>query len=96
MSTTESVAKKGGGFLLERPAPEEIFTPEDINEEQKMIAKTTEDFVKEKVWPVLEEIENHNFDHTVRLLKQAGELGLLGADVPEEYGGFGLAKSPPP
>ncbi len=42
MSTTESVAKKGGGFLLERPAPEEIFTPEDINEEQKMIAKTTE------------------------------------------------------
>lgn len=92
MSTTESVAKKGGGFLLERPAPEEIFTPEDINEEQKMIAKTTEDFVKEKVWPVLEEIENHNFDHTVRLLKQAGELGLLGADVPEEYGGFGLDK----
>lgn len=92
MSTTESVAKKGGGFLLERPAPEEIFTPEDINEEQKMIAKTTEDFVKEQVWPVLEEIENHNFDHTVRLLKQAGELGLLGADVPEEYGGFGLDK----
>lgn len=92
MSTTESVAKKGGGFLLERLAPEEIFTPEDINEEQKMIAKTTEDFVKEKVWPVLEEIENHNFDHTVRLLKQAGELGLLGADVPEEYGGFGLDK----
>lgn len=92
MSTTESVAKKGGGFLLERPAPEEIFTPEDVNEEQKMIAKTTEDFVKEQVWPVLEEIENHNFDHTVRLLKQAGELGLLGADVPEEYGGFGLDK----
>ncbi len=92
MSTTESVAKKGGGFLLERPAPEEIFTPEDINEEQKMIAKTTEDFVKEQVWPVLEEIENHNFAHTVRLLKQAGELGLLGADVPEEYGGFGLDK----
>lgn len=92
MSMTEGIAKRGGGFLLERPAPEEIFTPEDINEEQKMIAKTTEDFVKEQVWPVLEEIENHHFDHTVRLLKQAGELGLLGADVPEEYGGFGLDK----
>ena len=92
MSMTESVAKKGGGFLMERRAPEEIFTPEDLTEEHKMIAKTTEDFVKEQVWPVLEEIENHNFDHTVRLLKQAGELGLLGADVPEAYGGLGLDK----
>jgi alkylation response protein AidB-like acyl-CoA dehydrogenase len=88
----EKTITKGGSFLIEEHSPEEIFTPEEINEEQKMIAKTTEDFVKEKVWPVLEEIEQHNFDHSVRLLKEAGELGLLGADVPENYGGLGLDK----
>ncbi|WP_206093810.1 acyl-CoA dehydrogenase family protein [Paludifilum halophilum] len=83
---------KGGSFLLEEISPADVFTPEDLNEEHKMMAKTTEDFVKDQVWPVLEEIEQHNFDHSVRLLKQAGELGLLGADVPEEYGGLGLDK----
>ncbi|GGE03290.1 acyl-CoA dehydrogenase [Marinithermofilum abyssi] len=88
----EKTITKGGSFLIEDHSPEEIFTPEEINEEQKMIAKTTEDFVKDKVWPVLGEIEQHNFDHSVRLLKEAGELGLLGADVPENYGGLGLDK----
>jgi alkylation response protein AidB-like acyl-CoA dehydrogenase len=57
-----------------------------------MIAKTTEDFVVNDVLPHLEDIENHQFDKSVKLLKQAGELGLLGADVPEEYGGLGLDK----
>jgi alkylation response protein AidB-like acyl-CoA dehydrogenase len=89
--STDTVIK-GGSFLIDQPAPTDVFTPEDLTEEHKMIAKTTEDFVKEKVWPVLEEIENHNFEHSVRLMKQAGELGLLGADVPEEYEGLGLDK----
>lgn len=88
----EKTITKGGSYLLEEHSLEDVFTPEEINEEQKMIGKTTEDFVKDQVWPVLEEIENHNFDHTVNLLKQAGELGLLGADVPEAYGGLGLDK----
>lgn len=57
-----------------------------------MIAKTTEDFVKNEVLPEVEYLENHEFNRTVRLLKEAGELGLLGADVPEEYGGLGLDK----
>ncbi|PTL38894.1 acyl-CoA dehydrogenase family protein [Alkalicoccus saliphilus] len=90
MATTERV--KGGGFLLESQTAEDVFTPEDLTEEHKMIGKTTEDFVKNKVLPEIEYIENHEFDRSVRLLKQAGELGLLGADVPEAYGGIGLDK----
>ncbi|MFC4077616.1 acyl-CoA dehydrogenase family protein [Salinithrix halophila] len=88
----EQTIVKGGSFLIEDHSPEDVFTPEEFTEEHKMIGKTTEEFAKNKVWPVLEEIEQHNFDHSVRLLKEAGELGLLGADVPENYGGLGLDK----
>lgn len=91
MSTMDKVIK-GGSYLLEDIDAEMIFTPEDFTEEQIMIAKTTEDFVVEQVVPELEFIEKHEFDRSVKLLKQAGELGLLGADVPEEYGGIGLDK----
>ncbi|QOS97856.1 acyl-CoA dehydrogenase family protein [Brevibacterium sp. JNUCC-42] len=83
---------RGGSFLIETGLAEDVFTPEDYTEEQKMIAKTTEEFVVNEVLPHLEEIEHHHFDHSVRLLKEAGELGLLGADVPEEYEGLGLDK----
>lgn len=83
---------KGGSFLVTKSLPAEVFTPEDFTAEQKMMAKMTEEFVKEQVWPVLAEIEAHQFSHTVGLLKEAGELGLLGADVPEEFDGLGLDK----
>lgn len=83
---------KGGSFLVVDLYPTDVFTPEDFTSEQQMIAKMTEEFVKEQVWPVLLDIEAHQFTHSVRLLKTAGELGLLGADVPETYGGLGLDK----
>ncbi|MFJ7977523.1 acyl-CoA dehydrogenase family protein [Peribacillus sp. JNUCC 23] len=83
---------KGGGFLVEDITYDQMFTPEDYTDEQKMIAKTTEDFVINKVVPEVEYLEKHEFDRSVKLLKQAGDLGLLGADVPEEYGGLGLDK----
>lgn len=83
---------KGGSFLVMDTLPVDIFTPEDFTAEQQMIAKMTEEFVKEQVWPVLPDIEAHQFTHTVRLLKEAGELGLLGADVPVNYDGLGLDK----
>ncbi|MBV6684377.1 acyl-CoA dehydrogenase family protein [Rossellomorea sp. RS05] len=83
---------KGGSFLIEDVTYEQVFTPEDYSDEHKMIAKTTEDYVLNEVVPVIDNLENHEFDHSVRLLKEAGELGLLGADVPEEYGGLGLDK----
>ena len=69
-----------------------MVVPEDFTDEQKMIAKTTEEFVVQKVVPQLEYLENHEFVRSVKLLKEAGELGLLGADVQEEYGGLGLDK----
>jgi alkylation response protein AidB-like acyl-CoA dehydrogenase len=83
---------KGGSFLIEEIGPDQVFTPEDYTEEHLMIAKTTEDFVENEVLPVVEKLENHEFEYSVKLLKQAGELGLLGTDVPEEYGGLGLDK----
>lgn len=83
---------KGGSFLVEDIDCEQLFTPEDFTDEHKMIAKTTEEFVQKEVLPYIEDIENHQFDKTVTLLKKAGELGLLAADVPEQYEGIGLDK----
>ena len=91
VKSKESVPK-GGSFLLEDISFEHVFTPEDYNDEQKMIAKTTEEFVIKEVLPQVEYLEKHEFDRSVALLQQAGELGLLAADIPEEYGGLGLIK----
>ncbi|MFZ0475863.1 MAG: acyl-CoA dehydrogenase family protein, partial [Halobacillus sp.] len=83
---------KGGGFMVEDLSAEDVITPEDFTDEHLMIAKTAEDFVLGEVVPKIDNLENHEFEHSVKLLKQAGELGLLGADVPEEYGGLQLDK----
>ncbi|VEF47061.1 acyl-CoA dehydrogenase domain-containing protein [Bacillus freudenreichii] len=90
----EEVGKliKGGAFLIEDITADQMFTPEDYTDEQKMIAKTTDEFVTNEVMPQVEYLENHEFERSVKLLKEAGELGLLGADVPEEYGGLALDK----
>ena len=92
MSKATDAVIKGGSFLIEDVSYDRVFTREDFTVEHKMIAKTTEYFAVNEVLPHLEDIENHEFDKSIKLLKQAGELGLLGADVPEEYGGFGLDK----
>lgn len=83
---------KGGSFLIEDVTYDQVFTPEDYTDEQKMIAKTTEDYVIGEVLPEVPYLEKHEFERSVKLLNSAGELGLLGADVPEEYGGLGLDK----
>src|SRR5690625_4433042 len=81
---------KGGGFLIEDFVGEDIITPEDFTDEHKMIAQTTEDFVVNDVLPYVDELEQQNFDHSLKLLKKAGEVGLLSADIPVEYNGLGL------
>ncbi|MFK2826474.1 acyl-CoA dehydrogenase family protein [Bacillus sp. B190/17] len=83
---------KGGAFLIEDLTYDQIFTPEDFSDEQRMIAKTTEDYIHKSVLPQVPYLENHEFDRSVKLLHEAGELGLLAADVPEEYGGLSLDK----
>lgn len=90
MSETKAKLFKGGAFLTEDITSDDLITPEDFTEEHKMIAKTTEDFINKEVLPRMEELENQDFDLNLQLLKKAGELGLLGADVPEEYQGLGL------
>ena len=81
---------KGGAFLIEERTPEEIFTPEDFTEEHRMIAETTRQFVDNEVMPRIDELETHNWELARDLVKQAADLGLIGANIPEEYGGLGL------
>src|SRR5881392_727498 len=81
---------KGGSFLIEERAPNEVFTPEDFNEEHRMIAETTRQFVDAEVVPRTDELENKDWKLARELVKQAADLGLVGASIPEEYDGLGL------
>ena len=81
---------QGGAFLIEHPTPEEIFTPEDFTEEHRMIAETTRQFVDNEVVPRIDELEKHDWKLARELVKKAADLGLIGANIPEEYGGLGL------
>lgn len=83
---------KGGSFLLAETKPESIFTPEDINDEQRMIATMTAEFIEGEIQPHDEEIEKQNLNLIVQLLKKAGDIGILGAEVQEAYGGSDLDK----
>jgi alkylation response protein AidB-like acyl-CoA dehydrogenase len=80
----------GGSFLIEDRTPEEIFTPEDFTEEHRMIAETTRQFVDNEVVPRIDELEHHDWKLARELVKKAADLGLIGANIPEEYGGLGL------
>jgi alkylation response protein AidB-like acyl-CoA dehydrogenase len=86
------LAARGGSFLTEERAPHEVFTPEDFSEEQRMIGDTTADFADKSVLPRLPELLALRTEATRELMAQAGELGLLGIEIPEEYGGLGLDK----
>src|SRR5690625_4445336 len=90
MSEQKDKLMKGGALLIEDAKAEDIFTQEDYTYEHKMIVQTTEDFVVGEVLPVIDKLENHEFEYSVKLLEKAGELGLLSADIPEEYGGVSL------
>ena len=81
---------QGGSFLLEDHDPQEVFTPEDISDEHRMIAQTAREFTEKEVLPLDEQIESKDYKLTRELLAKAGELGLLSIDIPEKFGGAGL------
>ena len=82
----------GGEFLITDATPEEVFTPEDFTEEHRMIVDTAKDFVEKEIKPKIDQLEKKDHDLSLSLLAKAGDLGLLGTDIPEEYGGMGLDK----
>ncbi|RIV28742.1 acyl-CoA dehydrogenase [Alicyclobacillaceae bacterium I2511] len=92
MGTDPIKLVQGGAFLIESSTPDDIFTPEDFTQEHRMIVETTRAFVDGEIRPNADTLEHQDWDLTVRLLHKAGELGLLAADVPEEYDGLGADK----
>jgi alkylation response protein AidB-like acyl-CoA dehydrogenase len=82
-------ALQGGEFLIRDAKAEDIFVPEEFNEEQLMIAQTCKDFLESEVYPVADRLDEHEEGLMPQILKKAGEMGLLGVSIPEEYGGFG-------
>lgn len=84
-----SNAIKGGEFLIKETNPQDILIPENWNEEQRMIADMCRDFIKKEVMPILDRIDAQEDGLMVSLMDKAGELGLLGVSIPEEYGGLG-------
>jgi len=89
---TELKLFKGGEFLITDALPEEIFTPEDFTKEHRLIGKSAEEFGLGELAPIRDELEELNPDLLRSLINKAGELGFLGADMPEIYGGSELDK----
>jgi alkylation response protein AidB-like acyl-CoA dehydrogenase len=91
-SVVTKTAAKGGSFLLESPAPQDVFTPADLTDDQKLIGQTAEEFILKEVLPLAKDLENKKPGLMAELIRKGGELGLMGGGVPEEYGGAGLDK----
>jgi hypothetical protein len=94
MATTtvsQSVAR-GGAFLTASVAPADVFTPADVTDEQRMIGQTAAEFVTKEVVPLIPDLEKHKAGLMPSLLKKAGNIGLVGAGIPEAYGGSELDK----
>jgi len=91
-ATITKTAAKGGSFLLESPAPQDVFTPADLSDDQKLIGQTAEEFVIKEVLPLAKDLENKKPGLMAELVRKGGELGIMGGGVPEQYGGAGLDK----
>lgn len=90
MEAIEKKQIKGGEFLIKETSYQDVFIPEEFDEEQRMIAQTCRDFLAAEIYPNLEKLDNHEDPRLMpSLLSKAGDLGLLGVSIPEEYGGFG-------
>lgn len=88
METLEKDILRGGQFLVKETSCDDIFTPEDFSEEQKMMLETVKEFVDREIWPKKEQFEKKDYALTEEIMRKAGELGLLGIAVPAEYDGL--------
>ncbi|HYV94249.1 MAG TPA: acyl-CoA dehydrogenase family protein [Chitinophagales bacterium] len=89
---TETLTKqvtRGGEFLIRETHPSDIFIPEEKTEEQQMIYKMGLDFIHQEIFPIMDRLEKQEPGLAAEILRKAGELGILSASLPEEYGGFG-------
>ena len=87
------VAAPGGSFLLETRNPAEIFTPEDLNEEQRQIAATAARFAREEIVPAIAALESKEPGAMAALLRKAAELGFTSVDIPQGFGGMNMDKT---
>jgi alkylation response protein AidB-like acyl-CoA dehydrogenase len=94
VTATASPGEKiaGGSFLLETRKPEQVFTPEDFNDQHRLIAQTAEEFAQNEILPNVEKMEHKDFAVVRELLRKAGELGLSGVEIPEAFGGLEMDK----
>ena len=83
---------RGGAFLITDSTPQDVFTPADLNDDQRLIGQTADEFVRKEVVPLIPELEQHKAGLMAQMLRKAGEIGLLGGAIPESYGGAGLDK----
>ncbi len=91
--SSSTPSPRGCSFLTESVGSEEIKTPEQFTEEQRMFAATVQDFMESEVFPAVEQLEEKDFDKMVELLDKAADLGILKVDIPEEYGGLQVDKT---
>ncbi|HXX45513.1 MAG TPA: acyl-CoA dehydrogenase family protein, partial [Candidatus Acidoferrales bacterium] len=90
--TVSQALNRGGAFLVSTTSPADVFTPADVTDEQRLIGQTAAEFVAKEVVPAISDLEKHKEGLMAQTLKKAGEIGLLGATIPEEYGGAGVDK----
>ena len=90
METIERNLTRGGAFILQETKAQDIFTPEEFNEEQRMMRDAIQEFVDREVWPARERFNKKDYDYTFELMRKIGEMGFLGVSVPEAYGGMGM------
>ena len=90
METVERNLTRGGAFILQETKAQDIFTPEEFNEEQRMMRDAIQEFVDREVWPARERFNKKDYDYTFELMRKIGEMGFLGVSVPEAYGGMGM------
>ena len=93
MTTTTSAIRKGADWLLDPTAPQDVFTPERLSSEHRMIAQTATEFFEKEILPAIDQLEQKDWALARALVKRAGDLGLLGCDVPEAFGGIDLDKA---